>query len=231
MTLTETFSTQAEQGLQQRVPDDRLPTGGAMTVEDMEFMEENERKHKMTHSPLPWTWQTANAGPEDQYGCTTYGAIDPLTFKSMGYYGNPELMDANGEPVLSAGTGEYKPYRNAEDAVFIAKACNMHDELVAALKATVSVLRTFRNVPKEQQDWTSLDDEALDYAFQVLDRAQPTGTPTSVLKERALLDQRNELIAALQSIAAEHHFAGEAALAKVWSMASIASAALAKVKT
>jgi hypothetical protein len=29
------------------------------------------------------------------------------------------------------------PYRNAADAVFIAKACTLHDELVAALRSIV----------------------------------------------------------------------------------------------
>jgi hypothetical protein len=125
----------------------------------------------MTHSPLPWTWQASNAGPEDQYGCSTYGPIDPLTFKSTSYCWNPELMDANGEAVLSAGSGEYTPYRNATDAVFIAKACNLHDDLVEALAACCVSLRTFRNVPKDEQDWTSLDDDALDNAFQTLERA------------------------------------------------------------
>ena len=47
-------------------------------------------------------------------------------------------------------------------------------ELLAALKALTATSRTFRNVPKDEQEWTSLDDEALDNAFAVLARARST---------------------------------------------------------
>jgi hypothetical protein len=119
----------------------------------------------MTHSPLPWTWQTSNAGPEDQYGCNTYGPIDPLTFKSTGYCWNPELMDANGEPVLSAGSGEYTPYLNAADAVFIAKACNLHAELIGLIQkvidANVEVM-----LPAPSMAWIAAAQAALKKAKQ-----------------------------------------------------------------
>lgn len=48
-------------------------------------------------------------------------------------------------------------------------------ELLAALEALTSTARTFRNVPKEEQDWGPLDDEALDNAFCVIEKA--TATP------------------------------------------------------
>lgn len=43
------------------------------------------------------------------------------------------------------------------------------DEIRSALLAVVSGYRTFREVPKSKQEWTSFDDNALDNAFRVLD--------------------------------------------------------------
>jgi len=40
--------------------------------------------------------------------------------------------------------------------------------ILSALKATTSTYRTFRNVPLKEQEWTSLDDEALDGAFDAI---------------------------------------------------------------
>jgi hypothetical protein len=45
-------------------------------------------------------------------------------------------------------------------------------ELLAALKAVASTYRTFRNVPKEKQEWTPLDDEALEAAFAAISKAE-----------------------------------------------------------
>ena len=49
---------------------------------------------------------------------------------------------------------------------------NAHDDLVAALSALVCTARTFRNVPKSKQEWTPIDDEALDAAFAALAKAK-----------------------------------------------------------
>jgi hypothetical protein len=65
-------------------------------------------------------------------GGECWRAIDPLTFKSTGYNGNPELVATDsdeptwartwdeGEAVLSAGGGEYTPYSDPQVAVRIA---------------------------------------------------------------------------------------------------------------
>ena len=58
------------------------------------------------------------------------------------------------------------------NAAFIVRACNAHDELVAALTALCCTARTFRNVPKDEKEWTPLDDEALDAAFAALAKVQ-----------------------------------------------------------
>lgn len=42
------------------------------------------------------------------------------------------------------------------------------DRLRAALADLAATARTFRNVPQDQQQWTSLDDAALDQAFAAL---------------------------------------------------------------
>lgn len=46
-------------------------------------------------------------------------------------------------------------------------------DLYVALTNLVATTRTFRNVPKDKQEWTPLDDEALNEAFEVLTKVQP----------------------------------------------------------
>jgi hypothetical protein len=46
-------------------------------------------------------------------------------------------------------------------------------DLLAALEALAATARTFRGVPAEEQEWTPIDDEALDAAFAAI--AQATG--------------------------------------------------------
>ena len=45
----------------------------------------------------------------------------------------------------------------------------MAKELYRALKNLVATARTFRDVPKEEQQWTQTDDDALGEAFSALD--------------------------------------------------------------
>jgi hypothetical protein len=70
-----------------------------------------------------WFWGTTEAGPEDDNGCSTFGPIDVLAFKSTGYCGNPILVTdaipADDFHVVSGGGGEYTPYGNPHDAVLI----------------------------------------------------------------------------------------------------------------
>ena len=44
----------------------------------------------------------------------------------------------------------------------------MEPKLYEALKALTFTARTFRNVPKDEQEWLDTDDAALDNAFEVL---------------------------------------------------------------
>jgi hypothetical protein len=47
-----------------------------------------------------------------------------------------------------------------------------YDELVQTIKDCVFSLRTFRDVPQSEQQWTSIDDDVIEQAFNVIDRAQ-----------------------------------------------------------
>jgi len=49
---------------------------------------------------------------------------------------------------------------------------NVNACLLAALKALVATVRTFRNVPKKEQEWTSLDEAALTEAFAAIEEAE-----------------------------------------------------------
>lgn len=51
-----------------------------------------------------------------------------------------------------------------KDAALIASA----PDLVFALSELASSARTFRNVPDDAQQWTSFDEERLQYAFNLL---------------------------------------------------------------
>ena len=59
----------------------------------------------MNHTPGPWVWTAGNAGPDDEYGCSTRGPINLATHKSPGYLDNPELYSGD-VAIISAGAGE-----------------------------------------------------------------------------------------------------------------------------
>jgi hypothetical protein len=87
------------------------------------------------HTPGPWQWFSSDAGPQDEWGCTTPGPIDPRTFKCQGFYANPELIGPGPDDrVLSAGAGEYMPYSKPADALLIAAA----PDLLAALRECIT---------------------------------------------------------------------------------------------
>ena len=86
----------------------------------------------------------------------------------------PVIYTAAGNPVavLSTGYGRENDQRAAvTNAALIAAA----PELLAACRALAATARTFRNVPKDQQEWGPLDDEALEAAFRAIDKAEGTG--------------------------------------------------------
>jgi hypothetical protein len=80
--------------------------------------------------PAPWVWGAGDQGPEDEYGCRDWGPVDPLSYKSPGFIDNLELRDADGNNILSAGSGEYNPLCNRAAGPAIAAL----PELLAALR-------------------------------------------------------------------------------------------------
>lgn len=62
---------------------------------------------------------------------------------------------------------EWSPEIIAANARLISAA----PDLFKALKALVSTARTFRDVPKDEQEWTSIDDDALEAAFDAIAKA------------------------------------------------------------
>lgn len=45
-------------------------------------------------------------------------------------------------------------------------------DLLAALQAVLSTYRTFRNVPKDLQEWTCIDDEAFEQGLSAIAKAK-----------------------------------------------------------
>jgi hypothetical protein len=79
----------------------------------------------MSHTPGPWHWE-ADQEP-----------IDPRTFKSPGYYGNPSLVAGDDYPDdFVIGCDEYQIYLKPEDALLIAAA----PDLLSALKECVEFI-------------------------------------------------------------------------------------------
>ena len=62
--------------------------------------------------------------------------------------------------------------RDRPNGEFIVRACNAHDDLLAALINLTATARTFRNVPTGDQEWTPIDDEALEAAFAAIAKAE-----------------------------------------------------------
>ena len=45
-------------------------------------------------------------------------------------------------------------------------------DLLRALRNLASITRTFRNVPKSKQEWTPVDDAALDEAYAIISKVE-----------------------------------------------------------
>lgn len=58
--------------------------------------------------------------------------------------------------------------RTKADALLIVDA----PELLETVKDLATCLRTFRNTPKREQDWTSLDEAVLDHAFYLIQKLE-----------------------------------------------------------
>jgi hypothetical protein len=65
--------------------------------------------------------------------------------------------------------GGFATLENGE-LIDLAQIVHDHGNAISALRALTNTARTFRAVPKDEQEWTSIDDEALDAAFAILDK-------------------------------------------------------------
>ena len=91
----------------------------------------------MSHSPAPWRWVI----PGEMDDETMESPLIPVpweTWQAQGYFDNPQLLSANGDQIISAGSGEYCPiYGNtaeerAANARLIAASPDMYETLKAA---------------------------------------------------------------------------------------------------
>lgn len=64
---------------------------------------------------------------------------------------------------------------NGPDEAVPTEQSRMEKKLFEALKALASAARTFRDVPKNKQMWTTYDDEALENAFDVIEEFERSG--------------------------------------------------------
>jgi len=92
----------------------------------------------MSHSPAPWKWTIEGEMDDDTFE-TPHVPVDWKTWKSLGYYNNPILRDANGEPIMSAGSGEYTPIQGntPEERAANAAVVEAAPDLLAACKAAL----------------------------------------------------------------------------------------------
>ncbi len=95
------------------------------------------------------------------------GEIDMSTTHTPGPWTLQPIGDETECNILGAGR-ELIATVSDNDAPLIAAA----PDLLAALEALTATARTFRNVPKREQEWTPIDDEALAAAFAAVAKAR-----------------------------------------------------------
>jgi len=119
------------------------------------------------HTPGPWFARKGDTfNPE-----RTWGVVVPLDREACAAVdGDLTGFDANanGRTVVLAEVFDAEADQGEADARLIAAA----PDLLAALVALAATARTFRNVPKAEQEWGPLDDEALNAAFVAIDKAR-----------------------------------------------------------
>ena len=85
-----------------------------------------------------------------------------------------EAMNDNpGELEQALGLVEDLREKTSDARTDKACSCDQALSLWKALNDLTVTARTFRHVPAEDQQWTSIDDDALDQAFDVLEQWKP----------------------------------------------------------
>jgi hypothetical protein len=107
---------------------------------------------------------------------------EPIEEKSSGYIiqstnHSGSVCTMNGRAWY--GKNEPRAIENKANAELIVQAVNQHTALLAcaeALEQVLSTYRTFRDVPKDEREWTPIDDEAYEQADTALSQlAQAQG--------------------------------------------------------
>ena len=88
--------------------------------------------------------------------------------------------DAHGRTIATVGANdgnnricEISPYDlPLSDVAANARLISAAPDLLAALQAVLSTYRTFRNVPKDLQEWTCIDDEAFEQGLSAIAKAK-----------------------------------------------------------
>jgi len=90
----------------------------------------------------------------------------------VGPFAQANVQEKSGDFVCQIYGGRPDSVRDADAADSIARLIAAAPDMLAALVALAATARTFRNVPKAEQEWGPLDDEALNAAFVAIDKAR-----------------------------------------------------------
>lgn len=97
----------------------------------------------------------------------------PWVFAYGSIYQGSEVNDENANRLLMADRSNDRTMPTERDAN--CRLASKAPEMFEALKAVHSTYRTFRNVPKKDQQWTQLDDDAIALIESLLNSIQDGG--------------------------------------------------------
>ena len=102
----------------------------------------------MKHTPGPWKAHTG---------------------QSRGTHIGPYVTDSQADIVALV---DYQTFGDSEQSNANAHLIAAAPDLLTASIAAAACYRTFRNVPKDEQEWTVTDDDALEALFAAIDKAE-----------------------------------------------------------
>lgn len=124
------------------------------------------------HTPGPWVVTDIQRGHGFDMGypmphrlIADCGCVSVVT-QQTGNIALREHSEANARLIAEAGTVA------SETGLTPRQLAEQRQELITALKELTDIARTFRNVPKSEQNWGQLDDEVLEQAFAAIAKAE-----------------------------------------------------------
>jgi hypothetical protein len=121
------------------------------------------RRYEEPDSPGEFYFEVCEPHEADVW--TLYGHINGQGVQAIGDFSKREYA----EEVFQRITGV--PFAGSYTAEAHLRIMHAGPKLFAALQALVATARTFRNVPQRDQQWTSIDDDALEAAFAAIEEA------------------------------------------------------------